>query len=213
MGESAETLRAEFTIRGLHENDVDADPFAQFDQWYQVVVEVGLPEPDAMVLATATIEGVPAARMVLLRGVVDGAFRFFSNRDSAKGADLGTNPRAALLFPWQALSRQVRVTGSVAVLPGPDADTYFSGRPRGAQIGAWASPQSAVLSGRDALETAAAEVAGRFADGVVPRPPHWGGWAVTAETMEFWQGRPDRLHDRLRYRRQGDRWVIERLAP
>jgi pyridoxamine 5'-phosphate oxidase len=210
---SLEDLRRRFSAAGLHESELDPDPFVQFQRWLVTATEAGLSEPTAMVLATASSEAEPSARLVLLKGVEQGSFRFFTNYASAKAAQLAHNPRAALVFPWHDLQRQVRVTGPVERLSQRESDNYWLTRPRGARLGAWASPQSAVLSGRDELEDAARAVAERFGDGDVPRPPMWGGYRVVAESLEFWQGREDRLHDRLRYRRSGEEWTIERLAP
>ena len=208
-----EELRRRFSAAGLHEAELDADPFVQFDRWLATASEAGLTEPTAMVLSTASGAGEPSARLVLLKGVAGDAFWFFTNYRSAKAAQLDANPRAALVFPWHDLQRQVRVTGSVERLSDEASDTYWATRPRGARLGAWASQQSAVLPDRGVLEEAARALTERFGDADVPRPPFWGGYQVIAETIEFWQGRQDRLHDRLRYRRSGDRWIVERLAP
>jgi pyridoxamine 5'-phosphate oxidase len=175
-------------------------------------VGAGLNEPTAMVLATATPDGLPSARLVLLKGVADGAFSFFTNYGSAKSADLMANPRGALVFPWHDVARQVRISGTVEQLSEAASDAYWASRQRGAQIGAWASPQSSVIASRTTIDAAAKAMAARYRDRDVPRPPFWGGYRVVAETIEFWQGRDDRLHDRLRYRLQGG-WVVERLAP
>jgi len=206
-------LRASYEARGLTESDLAPDPFVQFGRWMSDASNAGLIQPDAMVLATAAEDGAPSARLVLLKSVADGGMRFFTHQDSAKGRELERNPRAALVFPWHDLQRQVRVTGTVAKLSSEECDSYFATRPRGAQIGAWASQQSRVIPDRASLDAAAAEFAGRFEGQDVPRPPRWGGYHVTVETMEFWQGRRDRLHDRLLYRREAGVWVIERLAP
>jgi pyridoxamine 5'-phosphate oxidase len=205
-------LRARFMAAGLDEGDLDPDPFVQFEQWLATAEAAGLHEPTAMVLATASPDGAPAARLVLLKGVADGAFSFFTNYGSAKSADLAANPRAALVFPWHDLGRQVRVTGPVGRTSDVASDGYWASRARGAQVGAWASRQSSVVPTRAAIDSAAEAVAARYRGGDVPRPSFWGGYLVVAETIEFWQGRSDRLHDRLRYRR-ADGWVIERLAP
>ena len=192
---------------GLDERDMAPDPLTQFLRWY---AEAGT---DAVGLATASPGGVPSARMVLLKGADERGFVFFTNRGSAKAADLTANPRAGLLFHWPP-DRQVRVGGTVAAVGEDESDAYWRTRPRASQLGAWASPQSAVLPDRAALETRLAEVAARFgAAGEVPRPPFWGGYRVTPETVEFWHHRDDRLHDRLRYRRDGGGWALERLAP
>jgi pyridoxamine 5'-phosphate oxidase len=198
----------------LREADADPDPFTQFDRWLEDAIVARLAEPTAMVVATASADGVPSARLVLLKGVEDGAFRFYTDYASAKALDVEVNPRAALVFPWHGLQRQVRVTGTVARVAPEISDAYWATRPRGAQVGAWASAQSKVIDDRATLERAAAEIDARYGAGPIPRPPDWGGYAVAAQTFEFWQGRPDRLHDRLRYRRDARRrWTIERLAP
>jgi pyridoxamine 5'-phosphate oxidase len=196
------------------EDEVERDPLAQFRRWYAEAVEAGVQLPEAMTLATATPDGAPSARMVLLKGVDERGFVFYTNYESRKGHELAENPRAALVFHWpQTPRRQVSVNGSVERLPAEESAEYFRTRPFGSRIGAWASRQSDVIAGRDGLERLFAELESEHSEGEVPRPPWWGGYVLRPETVEFWQNRSNRLHDRLRYRRSGDDWIIERLSP
>lgn len=208
--------RDEYDGRSLDPAGMPPEPIAQFRRWLDDALAAEVAEPAAMTLATVDPEGRPSCRWVLLRGVDERGFAFYTNRNSAKGRDLAVHPHAALTFGWLDLYRAVRISGPVHELPDADSDAYFALRPRGAQIGAWASPQSAVLDSRAELERAVVTAEARFADGDVPRPPHWGGYVVYPEVVEFWQGRPDRLHDRVRYARHAQAasgWRAERLAP
>lgn len=198
---------------GLREADADADPIVQFENWFSQAQAARVPQPEAMALATATPAGNPSARMVLLRGLDRRGFVFFTNYNSRKGLELMANPRAALVFYWDELDRQVRVEGGIEIVSPVESDVYFQSRPRGRRIGAWASPQSQLIPSRDFLERQVRAFAERFCGKEVPRPPHWGGLRVVPEVIEFWQGMQDRLHDRLRYRREGAGWVMDRLAP
>jgi pyridoxamine 5'-phosphate oxidase len=197
---------------GLREQDLAGDWVTQFSAWLSEAVGFGLPEPNAMIVATSTAEGRPSARTVLLKGVDERGFTFFTNYSSRKGRELSTNPFASLVFPWYAMHRQVVVCGSVTMVDRAESEEYFAIRPRGSQLGAWASDQSQLLADRAELERAFDEAAQRF-PGEVPAPPDWGGLRVVPETVEFWQGRASRLHDRLRYRQTAEGWTIERLAP
>jgi len=210
--------RAEYTAGGLVEDDLLPDPIAMFRRWYDDAHAAGLHEPNAMVVATVSAplpggQGAPSARLVLLKGVSEDGFVFYTNTGSRKGTELADNPRCALLFPWHPLERQVRVDGTAALLPREAVDQYFAVRPRGSQVGAWASHQSSVVSGRDELRAAYDEAEARYAGVDVPTPEEWGGYLVRPESVEFWQGRPGRMHDRLVYRRAADGWRTERLAP
>jgi pyridoxamine 5'-phosphate oxidase len=205
-------LREEYSRGGLDLPDLDVDPVDMFTRWLRDAVDAGVHEPNAMVLATASPGGVPSSRMVLLKGVDADGFVFYTNRTSRKGVELAVNPRCALLLPWHPVERQVRVEGVATPLPRDEVEAYFHSRPRGAQLGAWASRQSSVVPSRAALAAAYARVEERFPD-AVDLPEHWGGYRVRHEVVEFWQGRESRMHDRLVYRRDGDGWTIERLAP
>jgi pyridoxamine 5'-phosphate oxidase len=207
-------LRREYADRGLSEPDLGPDPIAAFVRWHQDAFAAGLHEPNAMVVAT--VDGhVPSSRMVLLKTVDARGFVFYTNTSSRKGRELAVNPACALLFPWHPLERQVRVEGVAELVGDAEADAYFGSRPRGSQLGAWASPQSEVVAGRDFLADRYTQEYDRF-DGTdeVPRPPHWSGYLVRPRVVEFWQGRPGRMHDRLRFQRLGGTgWSLERLAP
>jgi pyridoxamine 5'-phosphate oxidase len=206
-------MREEYARGGLTEGDLLPDPVAMFERWYAEARDAGVHEPNAMVVATVGDDGAPSARTVLLKGVSADGFVFYTNTGSRKGRDLAAHPRCALLFPWHVLERQVRVEGPAAPLPREAVAAYFASRPRGSQLGAWASHQSRVVRDRAELEAAYDEVAARFDGHDVPVPDEWGGYLVRPEVVEFWQGRPGRMHDRLRYRRTPDGWVTERLAP
>ena len=199
---------------GLSEAMLADDPLVQFGRWMDDVGAAPLPEPTAMVLATVSASGRPRARMVLLKGYDSSGFTFYTNRTSRKGTDLAEVPRACLLFPWHAMRRQVIIEGPVSALSAAESEPYFRSRPRGSQLGAWASRQSSVIGSRAELDERYARLARRWPEGTdVAMPEFWGGYRVVPEVIEFWQGRVNRLHDRLRYRRDGGRWVVERLAP
>jgi pyridoxamine 5'-phosphate oxidase len=197
----------------LQESAVDPDPLKQFRRWYADAEATGTRAPHAMTLATASPDGAPSARMVLLKGADEAGFVFFTGYVSRKADELDANPRAALLFHWDALGRQVRVEGGAERVAEEESDAYFASRPRGAQLAAAASRQSAVLSGREELDVRVGELDREYSGRDIPRPGHWGGYRLVPETYEFWQHREDRSHDRLRYRRDGGAWVIERLSP
>jgi pyridoxamine 5'-phosphate oxidase len=207
-------LRTEYSLAGLSEKDLARDPFRQFEKWFQEVEAAKVPEPNAAVLASATRDGRPSARTVLLKGVDGRGFVFYTNYDSRKGRELEANPRATLVFPWIGLERQVIVEGPVVKVAREESEAYFHSRPVASQLAAWASAQSSIIAGRAVIEEAMKAVERKYAGKEAPLPPNWGGFRLAPETVEFWQGRRSRLHDRLRFRREaGGGWVVERLAP
>lgn len=213
MSTSISDLRLNYTLKQLNEADVDPNPFKQFHVWFDEALQSQLPEPNAMTLATATCAGVPSARVVLLKGVDDRGFIFYTNYGSRKGQELAENPQAVLVFWWAELERQVRIEGQVEKVADAETIAYFQSRPLASRLGAWASEQSQVIPNRDMLEQRFEQLQAKYHDQEVPRPPHWGGFRVIPRQIEFWQGRPNRLHDRLRYRLEAGHWIIERLAP
>jgi pyridoxamine 5'-phosphate oxidase len=213
MSTSIADLRLNYTLQALDEAEVAPNPIEQFQIWFDQAMAAQLPEPNAMTLATATTAGIPSARIVLLKGLDDHGFVFYSNFESRKGEELRQNPSAALVFLWTTLERQVRIEGRVEPVSDEEADAYFHSRPLTSRLGAWTSDQSRVIPDRAVLEQRFADLQVMYQDQPVPRPPHWGGFRVIPNQIEFWQGRPSRLHDRLRYRRDNEAWKLDRLAP
>jgi pyridoxamine 5'-phosphate oxidase len=210
---SIDAIRSEYRLASLAEADAADDPLVQFTRWFDEALTAQVREPNAMCLATATPDAYPSARIVLLKGVDARGFVFFTDYRSRKGQELADNPCAALCFFWAELERQVRIAGAVQRVSRVESEEYFHSRPRESQIGAWSSTQSSPLASRDVLEAQLAEQQARFGDGEIPLPDHWGGYRVLPETIEFWQGRPSRLHDRLHYARVAGQWVRQRLSP
>ncbi len=207
-------IRKEYKLQSFSEKEALPDPFAQFGKWWNEAMASGIDEVNAMTLATASAEGMPDARIVLLKGFNGKGFTFFTNYESAKGRQLLENPRASLVFFWKELERQIRISGLSVPVSSQENDDYFNSRPEGSRLGAWASPQSSPIDSRDWLEANEKKIRERFAGEKIERPPHWGGYQIRPTQLEFWQGRPNRLHDRIRYSLQKDgSWKIERLAP
>lgn len=208
------SIRKEYAMQTLSEKDIEASPFLQFTKWWDEAIKSELEEINAMTLATASVNGIPSARIVLLKAATDEGFIFFTNYNSNKGLDLAQNPKACLVFFWSPLERQIRIEGMVEKISEAESDEYFHSRPVESRIGAWASPQSSVIAARETIEKNVAMYQQQFADGNIPRPPHWGGYIVKPVQVEFWQGRPGRLHDRIQYTllEEGG-WKTERLAP
>jgi pyridoxamine 5'-phosphate oxidase len=213
MSISIADLRLNYTLQQLNESDVNPDPIKQFQLWFNQAVSAQLPEPNAMTLATADKNGLPSARIVLLKGVDECGFVFYTNYESRKGRELSENPQAALVFLWTALERQVRIEGEVKKVSAEESDAYFYSRPLESRLGALTSDQSQVIPNREVLEQRFQNLKAKYQSQEVPRPSHWGGYRVVPRMIEFWQGRPSRLHDRLQYRLRDSQWIIERLAP
>lgn len=214
MNKNIADIRKDYQMRSLSETDVDPDPIVQFNRWWDDVVKSELDEINAMTLATATVAGIPSARIVLLKSVSNEGFVFFTNYESDKGKELDENPLACLVFFWKELERQVRISGKVEKVSAAESDEYFNSRPEGSRIGAWASPQSKVIDSREFIERNITEYEKQFSGQDITRPLHWGGYIVKPAVIEFWQGRPNRLHDRIQYLKSGDgNWKLQRLAP
>lgn len=214
MSTNIADIRKDYKLQSFSEKDALPDPIAQFDKWWKEAMASLIDEANAMTLATASADGMPDARIVLLKGFDTRGFTFFTNYNSAKGNELLENPRASLVFFWKELERQVRISGLVVMVSGAESDAYFNSRPEGSRLGAWASPQSEFIENREWLEENESKMRGQFPDGVIERPPHWGGYRVRPTRVEFWQGRPNRLHDRILYcLEKTGKWKIGRLAP
>jgi len=213
MSPSIGNIRRDYTLARLDEASVDPDPLIEFARWFEEALKAEARDPNAMTLATANATGVPSARIVLLKGFDGRGFVFFTDYRSRKGAELAENPRAALVFYWPELERQVRITGGTAPVERQESETYFRSRPRASRLGAWISHQSQVIAGRQELDDRVPEMERRYPGDDVPLPAYWGGFRLRPESIEFWQGRVSRLHDRIRYVRKGDSWRIERLSP
>jgi pyridoxamine 5'-phosphate oxidase len=214
MGNIIADIRRDYKLQSLQEKDVAGEPIAQFDRWWKDAMESEIDEVNAMTLATADATGAPSARIVLLKGFDERGFVFFTNYKSKKGQDIAANPRVSLVFFWKELERQVNIKGSIEKVSFAESDAYFQSRPVGSRIGAWSSPQSTVIPDRQILEDNVTMYQAQFGDGPIPKPDHWGGYLVQPSSVEFWQGRSSRLHDRIKYRKNDQGlWVIERLAP
>ena len=214
MNNAIADIRKEYASETLLENDVDAHPIQQFQKWWDQALKADILEPNAMTLATASADGLPSARIVLLKGFHERGFVFYTNYRSFKAMQLEENPKASLLFHWKELERQVRIMGVIEKIPANESDEYFNSRPAGSRVGAWASPQSQVIENRQWLEKEFEKRIKEFENNTIPRPPHWGGYLVKPVIIEFWQGRYSRLHDRIQYSLEEDgNWKIERLAP